>query len=537
MSSLRQLWPTCLAVLVTFGLASSIARATPSLVVDVDSGDVLFQDMATAPWYPASLTKLMTTYVALSAVQEGRITLDTPLLVSPRAASMPPSKMGFKPGTLVTLDNALKMLMVKSPNDVAVTIAEGVSGSVESFADEMNVYAVRLGLHESHFVNPNGLPDDRHMSSARDMATIGRALLHDFPQERSLFSIGMLSFGRQMIRNHNGLLGRYPGADGMKTGFTCAAGFNVVASAEQGGRHLITVVMGSPSVAERNQKAAALFDRYFAEAGTSLGRLETLPGSGTNEPPNMREYVCGRNRHTALVEAESEDAAIPLTRPGQPGAGMPLSPSGKNAQDQPQSAALPAAPLTTRLSAVKTAFVPVPVFIGPVPGWSGRIAQAVGTGSKELGTAPVRAASNQVGRPVEQGRAGQATAAPNPAIELPSATPLALVGATALAPATMATKRLVRASPSFSLSVGRHGRAKAAAPAKPAPAQTVATAESGNPAARKDDGSHPGRRREEGAQARREIGRQGRRGTQEESWCPACGCGQALSRTRNVERA
>jgi D-alanyl-D-alanine carboxypeptidase len=154
MASFIRLWPTILAACVTFVLAATATQASPSLVVDVDSGDVLYQEMPTAPWYPASLTKLMTTYVALSAVREGRITLDTPLMVSPRAASMPPSKMGFRPGTLVTLDNALKMLMVKSPNDVAITIAEGISGSVEAFANDMNVYAARLGLHESHFVNP-----------------------------------------------------------------------------------------------------------------------------------------------------------------------------------------------------------------------------------------------------------------------------------------------------------------------------------------------------------------------------------------------
>ncbi len=205
------------------------------------------QNEATAPWYPASLTKLMTVYVALDAVRNGKLTLDTPLVMSARAARMPPSKMGFRPGTEVTLDNALKMLMVKSPNDVAVMVAEGVSGSVEAFADDMNADAQRLGLHESHFVNPNGLHNPAHVSSARDMAMIARALLHEFPDHANLFSIGAIQLGRQYIPNHNGLLGRYPGADGMKTGFTCPAGFNVVASADQCGRRLIVVVLGAPT--------------------------------------------------------------------------------------------------------------------------------------------------------------------------------------------------------------------------------------------------------------------------------------------------
>src|SRR6201996_1433180 len=206
------------AVALAFGAVS--VQATPYLVVDADSDQVLMQNEATAPWYPASLTKLMTVYVALDAVRSGKLTLDTPLVMSARAARMPPSKMGFRPGTQVTLDNALKMLMVKSPNDVAVMVAEGVSGSIENFADEMNTTAVKLGLKESHFVNPNGLPDTRQVSSARDMAMIGRALFKEFPDETGIFGIGALQLGDQIIPTHNGLIGRYPGADGMKTGFT-----------------------------------------------------------------------------------------------------------------------------------------------------------------------------------------------------------------------------------------------------------------------------------------------------------------------------
>src|ERR1700734_585976 len=201
-----------------FGFAAALAfgagsvQATPYLVVDADSDQVLMQNEATAPWYPASLTKLMTVYVALDAVRNGKLTLDTPLVMSVRAARMPPSKMGFRPGTQVTLDNALKMLMVKSPNDVAVTVAEGVSGSVEAFADEMNAAAAHLGLKESHFVNPNGLPDARQVSSARDMAMIARALLKEFPEENDIFGIGALQLGNQIITTHNGLIGHYPGA-------------------------------------------------------------------------------------------------------------------------------------------------------------------------------------------------------------------------------------------------------------------------------------------------------------------------------------
>ena len=231
----------------------------------------------------------MTTYVALQAVRDGRLTLDTPLTMSARAANMPASKMGFRPGVEVTLDNALKMLMVKSPNDVAVMIAESVSGSVEAFADEMNATGRRLGLRESHFVNPNGLHNPAHVSSARDMAMIGRALLKDFPEHSDLFDIGALQLGDEIIPNHNGLLGRYPGADGMKTGFTCPAGFNVVASATQGGRRLIVVVLGAPSANARTIEAAHLFDQGFAKWGGGEGPLETCRRRARSRRP-----ICAR---------------------------------------------------------------------------------------------------------------------------------------------------------------------------------------------------------------------------------------------------
>ena len=272
-------------------LGAAFAQATPYLVVDADSDQVLMQNEATAPWYPASLTKLMTVYVALSAVRAGKLTLNTPLVMSARAARMPPSKMGFRPGTVVTLDNALKMLMVKSPNDVAVMVAEGVSGSVEAFADDMNAAAQRLGLHESHFVNPNGLHNPAHVSSARDMAMIARALLREFPDHADLFDIGAIELGNRYIPNHNGLLGRYPGADGMKTGFTCPAGFNIVASANHSGRRLIVVVLGAPTARSRNQEAADLFDRGFAMGGGG-GSLESLPQAQAPRPTCAPTSAC-----------------------------------------------------------------------------------------------------------------------------------------------------------------------------------------------------------------------------------------------------
>jgi D-alanyl-D-alanine carboxypeptidase len=266
--------------------------------------------------------------------------------------------------------------MVKSPNDVAVMIAEGISGSVEAFADEMNADAQRLGLHESHFVNPNGLHDPGHVSSARDMAMIARALLREFPDHSDLFSIGALQLGRQYIANHNGLLGRYPGADGMKTGFTCPAGFNVVASANHGGRRLIVVVLGSPSPTLRNQEAADLFDRGFAMGGGSESLDSLPPGSGAPDP---RANICLHRSAAMLAAAEEAGLAAPAPAAGT-GPGVPLNPN-------PLSALLAQAPVRTILSAARPHFDPMPVYVGPAPGWTGPV-----LGPRPLGAAAATAA-------------------------------------------------------------------------------------------------------------------------------------------------
>ena len=227
---------------------------------------------------------------------------------------MPPSKMGFPPGIEITLDNALKIIMVKSANDVAVTIAEGVGGSVDGFADMMNAAAQRLGMRESRFVNPHGLPDERQQTSARDMAILGRALFREFPQHAGYFQIGAIKFGRRVMNNHNGLMGRYAGADGMKTGFICASGFNVVASATRNGRRLITVVMGSSSAAERTIKAAALFDHGFSSFGWSAQTVDALPPSNLVNAPNMRPIICERRG----TQPGEEDGASLAAQNGGP---------------------------------------------------------------------------------------------------------------------------------------------------------------------------------------------------------------------------
>jgi D-alanyl-D-alanine carboxypeptidase len=304
----------CLAAALLAGglCAGTLPAASEALlVIEADSGKVLHADHATYPWYPASVTKLMTAYVTLQAVKDRRVSLDSLFTVSPNAVAQQPSKMGFQAGTQVTLDNALKMLMVKSANDMAVVLAEGVAGSIENFAGEMNSTASRLGMVQSHFVNPNGLPDDEQMTSARDLGILARALIKEFPEYGYYWNISAIKFGRRTMRNYNTLIARYPGADGMKTGFICASGFNLVATATRGNRRLIAVVLGARSSAVRAVKAAQLLESGFnsgplAWLKPSLGTVDALTPIHT-APPNMREEMCGKRRKRPAAETVDEE--------------------------------------------------------------------------------------------------------------------------------------------------------------------------------------------------------------------------------------
>jgi D-alanyl-D-alanine carboxypeptidase len=296
------------------GLTASRASAEALLVIEAESGKVLLAENAAYPWYPASLTKLMTAYAVLRAVKDGRLTLETAVPVSQAAAAQQPVKMGFPPGTLVTVDNALKMLMVRSSNDMAVLLGEAVSGSIENFADTMNRHARRLGMTQSTFVNPNGLPADDQISSARDLAMVARALIREFPEYDYYWHLPAIKMGKSVHRNYNTLIGRYPGADGMKTGFICASGFNLVASATRDGKRLIAVVLGAPSSQARALKAAQLLERGFNSDGgltwlmPSLGTVETMqPISAA--PPNLRDEMCGPHRKRKATEDEDDVVA------------------------------------------------------------------------------------------------------------------------------------------------------------------------------------------------------------------------------------
>ena len=474
---------TSLAAAAFAALLSSttLAHATPALLVDLDSGDVLESQEATRNWYPASITKLMTAYVSLNAVREGRITLDTPMVVSQRAARMAPSKMGFKPGSEITLDNALKIIMVKSANDVSVTIAEGVGGSVENFSAMMNEASARLGMTQSNWVNPNGLPDSRQVTSARDMALLARALHREFPEARGLWSIGAIQFGSKYMANHNGLIGRYPGADGMKTGFTCAAGFNVVATASRGGRRLLAVVMGQPSASQRTAYTASMFDRGFSRPA-AVASLSAMSAAGVGGAPDMRGTACVRRGKMSTWASEYEDLAAPI--PSYAAAAVAHNPQLEFLFTQGQTSSRPTSGASASAYALapRERAEPISVYLGRAPGWSG-----ASVGPRGLAAAPAR-----------RGKPAQAAAA------LDEGTGLRLSDEIGLeAPAPRKAKAAVKAAkpgkPAKAEKAQTSG--KTAKPAKAAKPQKVEKAPAGKAKAGQKQAAAHGKARPKAAEA------------------------------------
>ncbi|MEM8646708.1 MAG: D-alanyl-D-alanine carboxypeptidase family protein, partial [Pseudomonadota bacterium] len=238
----------CCVLLVFTGKA----WAGPYIVYDPSTGQVLSQKDAGKPWYPASLTKLMTAYVTFHAIKEGGLKLSDKVVMSPRASAEPPSKLGLLPGQSISLGLALKTLLVRSTNDVAVAIAERVAGDVERFVLLMNRTAKNLGMTATHFANPHGLPDPRQITSARDMAILGGRIIREFPQYNDYFNARYVKVGKRKLSNrNNAFLNSWDAADGLKTGYVCNSGSNLVASATVGGRRLIAVVLGARNGGQR----------------------------------------------------------------------------------------------------------------------------------------------------------------------------------------------------------------------------------------------------------------------------------------------
>ncbi|WP_422377328.1 D-alanyl-D-alanine carboxypeptidase family protein [Roseibium sp.] len=242
--------------------ATAVERGFSALVLNASTGEELYAVEADAPRFPASLTKMMTLYLLFEAVSTGRYALSSPLKVSAKAAAEPPAKIGLKAGSTITVEQAARALAVKSANDVALVVAENLAGSEAAFARQMTSKARALGLSKTRFVNATGLPDTSQVTSARDMAKLGMALKSRFPQYGSYYRAKSFSYNGRSFRATNNLIGKVSGVDGLKTGYIRMSGYNLVATANRGGKRLIVVVIGGQSEAARDREVTRLIEAY-----------------------------------------------------------------------------------------------------------------------------------------------------------------------------------------------------------------------------------------------------------------------------------
>ncbi len=306
---------------------SSVAAPYAAMVIDARSGEVLHSRNADTRLHPASLTKMMTLYIAFQAIEHGEISLDTNVKISRFAAAEPPSKLGLKAGQKIALRYLIRAAAVKSGNDAATAIGEAIEGSEAAFARRMNRTAKSLGMTRTTFKNANGLTEKGHLSTARDMTTLGRHLFYDYPQYYNLFSRRSTDAGvRQVANTNRRFLAAYRGADGIKTGYTRAAGFNLVASAERGNERVIATMFGGTSTAARNKRVAELLDMGFARAPTRVATLKPVkPAYGSTvltvqasprpsaNPRRGTVVVAAANPIEAtLQEAMADEAGMPV---------------------------------------------------------------------------------------------------------------------------------------------------------------------------------------------------------------------------------
>ncbi|WP_020592706.1 D-alanyl-D-alanine carboxypeptidase family protein [Kiloniella laminariae] len=256
-----------------------------SIVLDAETGEILYSRNADVKNYPASLTKMMTLYMAFDALEKGKLKIDQKLPVSKRAAGMAPSKLGLASGSTITTEDVIMSLVTKSANDAAVVMAEAIGGKETTFATMMTKQARKLGMSNTTFRNASGLPNRGQLSTARDMATLAKALMRDFPQYYGLFSTQSFSYKNRKYNNHNKLLASYQGTDGIKTGYTNASGFNLVASVLRNDRRLIGVVFGGKTGRSRDRHMKDILDKSFKQVGvTRVAKLPAVP-----KPNPLRE--------------------------------------------------------------------------------------------------------------------------------------------------------------------------------------------------------------------------------------------------------
>lgn len=299
------------AVLLTQSIVlANAAEKYAAFIIDANNGKVLYSKYADDPRYPASLTKMMTLYLLFEAIQRGRTSLKSPMKVSAYAAARPPSKLGLKVGSTISVEEAILSLVTKSANDVAVVIGEHIGGSEERFAALMTAKARQLGMTRTTFRNANGLPDAGQKTTARDMATLGMALRQHFPREYGYFRAKSFNFRGRRIGNHNRLLGRVKGVDGIKTGYINASGFNLVSSIVSGDKKLVGVVMGGRTGASRDNEMAQLLNKYLPAATSGGSGLLVAEARATE--PRVTAAPAAMAAPVATVAAYQPPARVPL---------------------------------------------------------------------------------------------------------------------------------------------------------------------------------------------------------------------------------
>ncbi len=293
--------------------------AGPALLFDAGNGKVLYAEDLDTLWYPASLTKIMTAYLAFEAIKAGKLRLEDKIMCSLVATLQPPSKIGLPVGGEMTVDLALQAIIIKSANDVTVMMAEAIAGSEHAFVAQMNATARRLGMTRTSFKNTNGLPDPEQVTTARDLAKLARAVVVDYGQYAHYWTLPDMRIGKRRLGSHNALLKTFPGADGLKTGFTCDSGFNVVASATRDGRQLMAVVLGESSGDQRAVRAASLLEHGFTNYGWkelfNRTSLETMPiDPAARGVSSVRDHVvawgCGNNKRRAAIGKKKRVAKL-----------------------------------------------------------------------------------------------------------------------------------------------------------------------------------------------------------------------------------
>ncbi|MEP3047591.1 MAG: SPOR domain-containing protein [Roseibium sp.] len=279
------------------------------IVVDAKTGKTLYASSADAYRYPASLTKIMTLYIVFEELEAGRLSLNSNLKVSKYASGRPPSKLGLKAGSTIKVKDAILALVTKSANDVATTVAENIGGSEKKFAERMTQTARQLGMKKTTFQNAHGLPNSKQRTTARDMATLGRAIQERFPKEYSYFKTRVYTYKGRRYGNHNKLLGRVKGVDGIKTGYIRASGFNLVTSVKRDDRHIVAVVMGGRTGARRNAQMTKLIGRYLPKASKGKRTVPLL----VSKTPVVRTFDAAALKVPPLPQKKPGAAPQPAT--------------------------------------------------------------------------------------------------------------------------------------------------------------------------------------------------------------------------------